>query len=367
MSNYIEYNDQMVFHPGYYLKEIVDESGLTQEDFAKRLGTTPKNLSILLKGDQSLSIDIASKLSRMLGTTIAYWLNLQQAYDEKLAEIRSDEELEKEKEVFKLIDYKYFRDYFKLPDLPRQTDKQIKHVREFLSVSSLTVLEDKNLAVNFRSYSENLSRSNTVNANVMVQIAVNQTLRKEIPKFNKKKFENAVSFALTQTKNHKSFLFELQRAFEEAGVVLVALPNLKNSGINGASKKVDGKVMLMVNDRRHYADTFWFTLFHEIGHILNGDLGVSFKGEKEDEADLYAQRALIPQEKYEAFVNENRWFDESTIVRFADSIDRDPGIVLGRLLIDEKVPLSDTVLSKRLRHTYDVVIGQYVQTYVKNT
>ena len=40
MSNYIEYNDTVAFHPGYYIKEIMDESGLTQKDFAKRLGTT---------------------------------------------------------------------------------------------------------------------------------------------------------------------------------------------------------------------------------------------------------------------------------------------------------------------------------------
>ena len=104
MSNYIECNDKIAFHPGYYLKELVEESGLTQEDYAKRLGTTPKNLSILIRGEQSLSIDIATKLSRMLGTTIAYWLNLQQAYDEKLAEIQSEEELKREREVFKLID-----------------------------------------------------------------------------------------------------------------------------------------------------------------------------------------------------------------------------------------------------------------------
>ena len=42
MNNYIEYNDKIAFHPGYYIKEIVDESGLTQEDFAKRLDTTLK-------------------------------------------------------------------------------------------------------------------------------------------------------------------------------------------------------------------------------------------------------------------------------------------------------------------------------------
>ena len=77
MGNYIEYNDTIAFHPGYYIKELVDESGLTQEDFAKRLDTTPKNLSLLIRGEQSLSMDIAMKLSRMLGTTVNYWLNLQ--------------------------------------------------------------------------------------------------------------------------------------------------------------------------------------------------------------------------------------------------------------------------------------------------
>lgn len=357
MSNYIEYNDKVAFHPGYYLKELVDESGLTQEDFAKRLGTTPKNLSILIRGEQSLSIDVATKLSRMLGTTIAYWLNLQQAYDEKLAEIQSEEELKREREVFKLIDYKYFRDHFKLPDLPRRVDEQIKCVREFLSISSLTVLEEENLAVNFRSCSDNLSRSNTVNANAMVQIGINQTIKAKIPKYNKKKFEKAVSFALTQTKNHSVFFPAIKEAFGETGVALVALPNLKNSGINGATKRVDGKIMLMVNDRRHYADTFWFTLFHEIGHILNGDLGVSFHNEAEDEADHYAQMKLIPQERYEEFIQQHSYFDEAIICQFARDIDRDPGIVLGRLLRDKLVPETDMRLKNKLRHSYNVVIS----------
>ena len=47
MSNFIEYKNRMAFHPGYYIQEFVEESGLTQKDFANRLGTTPKNLSVL--------------------------------------------------------------------------------------------------------------------------------------------------------------------------------------------------------------------------------------------------------------------------------------------------------------------------------
>ncbi len=55
MNNYIEYNDTIAFHPGYYIKEIVEESGLTQEEFAKRLDITLEDLILLIIGAQSLS------------------------------------------------------------------------------------------------------------------------------------------------------------------------------------------------------------------------------------------------------------------------------------------------------------------------
>jgi Zn-dependent peptidase ImmA (M78 family) len=119
---------------------------------------------------------------------------------------------------------------------------------------------------------------------------------------------------------------------------------------------VDGKVVLMVNDRRHYADTFWFTLFHEIGHIMNGDLGVSFRDEAEDEADHYAQMKLIPQEQYQAFIHQHHHFDETSICEFARAIDRDPGIVLGRLLRDKLVRKTDMYLKNKLRHSYKIIL-----------
>ena len=83
----VEYNDIMAFHPGYYIKEIIEEMELTQEEFAVRLGTSPKNLSELLAGKIKLSTDLASKLSIMLGTSIDVWLNLEKTFESKIAEI----------------------------------------------------------------------------------------------------------------------------------------------------------------------------------------------------------------------------------------------------------------------------------------
>lgn len=85
MSNYIEYKDEIAFHPGYYIQEIVDDSGFTLQDFAKGLGTSSEYLSALINGEQSLTYDMADQLSQLLGTNISFWLNLQQAYDARVS------------------------------------------------------------------------------------------------------------------------------------------------------------------------------------------------------------------------------------------------------------------------------------------
>lgn len=358
MSNYIEYDDKIAFHPGYYIKEIVEESGLTQEDFAKRLDTTPKNLSLLIRGEQNLSIDIAMKLSRMTGTSVSYWLNLQSAYDALIAEFKSKEELDQERKIFSYLDYKYFREYFNLPDLPRKKDEQIVQVRNFLNVSTLTVFKKPDMAVSFRSATGEMSEANIIKANIMVQIATNIALETEAPKFDKSLFEEAVRYALTLTKDHSTFYPLIKEAFCKVGVIFVILPNISGSKINGATKKVGNNIMLLVNDRRLNSDTFWFTLFHEIGHIMNGDYGISFdseSGEQEEIADKYAEDMLIPCDQYQQFIAENR-FDIQSIRRFAKRIDRDPGIVLGRLMNDGKVSYDDWSLNS-LRHKYKVKIA----------
>lgn len=111
----------------------------------------------------------------------------------------------------------------------------------------------------------------------------------------------------------------------------------------------------MVNDRRLNADSFWFTLFHEIGHIINGDFGISFEKEagiQEAAADKFAEDSLIPPEKYKQFVIK-RQFQLEDIRRFATEIERDPGIVLGRLQKEGLVAFDDWTM-KPIRHKYKV-------------
>ena len=207
----------------------------------------------------------------------------------------------------------------------------------------------------FRSSNDEMTEANIVKANIMVQIATNKALDVSAPKFNMEKFKKAIEYVLTLTTKHEDFYSGIYKAFFDAGVIFVILPNMSGSKINGATKKIKDNVVLMVNDRRLYADSFWFTLFHEIGHIINGDYGISFEKELgEEAADKYAEDSLIPPEKYQQFIKQKR-FDVQSIKSFAKQINRDPGIVLGRLQNDKKVQFNDWTM-KSLKHKYKITM-----------
>ena len=198
--------------------------------------------------------------------------------------------------------------------------------------------------VKYRSADLTIYESNIIKANIMVQIATNIALKENnIPKYDKKKLYDAIEYMLTLTNKHDTFYPLIKKALYECGINLVILPNLAGSKINGATKKINDHIMLMINDRNAYSDSFWFTLCHELGHIVNGDFGISFenqKWEKEEAADNFAKNKLIPPNLYNEFIKKNL-FTISSIKNFAREINRDFGIVLGRLQKDGFVKYGD--------------------------
>jgi len=82
----IEYKDLIAFHPGQYIGELIEDYNMTQKEFAEKLGVSPKMIRKLVKGEQSISNEIAQKLEKLTNISMKTWLNLQNAYDVKMAE-----------------------------------------------------------------------------------------------------------------------------------------------------------------------------------------------------------------------------------------------------------------------------------------
>lgn len=348
--NKIEYDNIIAFHPGYYVKDIIEDMDLTQEEFAIRLGTTPKNLSELLSGKIKLSTDLAMKLSRMLGTSVDVWINLEKSYEEKILEIENRKKLDEQIEIVKNIDYSYFTQ-FGLPNT-KNSEEKINYLCAFFMISNLSILKKKDFLINYRTGISNINEKNVINSKAWVQTAINMGKQIETKNYDSEKLEESIPKirALTVSEPNE-FVPVLKEILSDCGVSFVLLPNLKNCGINGAVKWINNdKAILALNDRRSYADTFWFSLFHEIKHIFQHKtktLIVSL--EKKDlenldekleiEADEFAKSTLIPYGDYKSFYQKGI-FTEDEITKFANSINIHPGIVVGRLQKDKLIHFS---------------------------
>ena len=87
------HNGLPAIHPGEFLRETLDELGLTQAAFANALDISPMRVSHLLKGDRPVTAELALRLGRALGQTPQYWLNLQTTYDLKMAQLEMKDSL----------------------------------------------------------------------------------------------------------------------------------------------------------------------------------------------------------------------------------------------------------------------------------
>jgi addiction module HigA family antidote len=73
-------------HPGVFLKEVLDELGISQNAFAQAIGVSPMRVSHVIKGTRPVTAELALLFGKAFGQTPSYWMNLQTSYDLKTAE-----------------------------------------------------------------------------------------------------------------------------------------------------------------------------------------------------------------------------------------------------------------------------------------
>jgi antitoxin HigA-1 len=68
-------------HPGEILKDELEELGLSQTILAKHIGVLPKTINEICRGKRGISAEMSMKLSKALGGSHQFWLNLQNNWE----------------------------------------------------------------------------------------------------------------------------------------------------------------------------------------------------------------------------------------------------------------------------------------------
>lgn len=325
--------------PGATIKEQIVDRGMTQKEFAIRMGMSEKHISKLINGDVHLTPDVAERLELVLGIPAYFWNKLEAIYQEKLVKVRRDTELEQEESVAKRYPYKDICRWLG-HEPSRKKGQEVIDLCRFFEVSRLQVLENQALTPIACRKMGDTEKSHYILLS-LAQLAKRQARDMDVAAFSKEKMKKVITEIRRLTaKISLDFKEQLIHVFKGCGVALVFLPEVRGSFLHGITFEGENhKVVLGIGLRGKDADRFWFSLFHEIAHILLGHIYQEKGISEEDEASANAMAAdlLIPRESIRKFYNE-RLFSIEKIKKFADEQGIGAGIVIGRLQHDGMIP-----------------------------
>lgn len=317
--------------PGATIKEQLINREMSQKEFASRMEMTTKHISQLINGEVRLTPDVAVRLEMVLGVPAKFWNNLESIYQEKLIKARAENEMEEDQLICHKFPYSKMAKLGWVPET-RSVNEKVFNLRKYFEVVRLGLIEEKKIpGIAYRC----LTNSENINYALLAwaQKAKLEARNIKVESISVQKLEKSVQELRKMTMNTpEEFCGDLKKILGDCGVAIVFLPYIESSFLHGATFFDGKKIVLGMTVRGKDADKFWFSLFHEIGHIILGhlDLENGTTQKDEDAANGFAANTLIPEEEFEIFVS-NKEINKETIISFANKIGVDRGIVVGRL------------------------------------
>ncbi|PSB10638.1 addiction module antidote protein, HigA family [Pleurocapsa sp. CCALA 161] len=342
--------------PGRILQRELDARAWTQKDLAEITNRPAQTINEIIKGTKQITPETARELSAALGTTAEFWTNLETNYRLNLAKKKQkEEEIERRSRLYTLapISELIKRGWIKSTE---SLDELEQSVCQFLGIKSPQ--ESTQFSVNFRKGASPESNSGACvarhsemlepehNAKIAWCKRVEQVGSKQtLGEFQLDKLTEAIPNILSCAEKEED-VAHVPQMLIDLGVHFAIVPHLNKTYLDGAAFYLGNHPVIALTLRHNRIDCFWFSLMHELGHIVAGHRGVYLdnldeleKNSEEEEANQLARNWLIDEQALNSFVVETQpKFSKKAITNFAQAQKRHPGIILGRLQHENLVP-----------------------------
>ncbi|NCC31000.1 MAG: addiction module antidote protein, HigA family [Chloroflexia bacterium] len=358
------YQPDYVSPPGETLEELLDERGMSQAELAERTGRPKKTINEIVQGKTAITPETALQFERVLGTPASFWLTREQQYREFLACQHDDEQLGQQIAWLNEVPWREMvkRDWIEACDEPIN---QLRAVLRFFGIAS---------PHQWAAVTATFRQSQAFVANEMAVatwLRQGERLAQAIAcaPYDATRFRQALQAARTLTREEPAIgLQRLPALCAPAGVAVVIVPELPQTQLCGAARWLTPtKALIQLSLRYKRDDQFWFSFFHEAGHILlhgkreayldtdkreqteHAEEVNRFVAKREEEANRFAAHLLIPPEALKSLVAQHHpTFSAAVIERLAAELGIAPSIVVGRLQREQYVPYSHFNRLKRV-------------------
>ncbi len=325
--------------PGETLEETIEDLSMGQKELALRLDMSPKTVNLIIHGKAPITHETAIGLERVTGVSAGFWLKREALYRERLARLEDAKRLEADLNWLKQFPRKEMRNANYIQS-PRMGTQQLSEVLAFLGVSSRAAWERhwKQFRAKCTIAARKSAHFETSEIALAAWIRMGELEAQKVKgnDFDLARFKVAVkeSRSLT-TLDPREFIPRMRDLCADSGVALVLVPEVPKVPWHGASWWMTArKAVIELNLRGKAEDQFWFSFFHEAGHIAKQHskktvfINDPSAGDPlEEEANDFATKLLFPEGCMEEIPLLK---SKQEMARFANRIGISPGIVAGQ-------------------------------------
>lgn len=325
---------------GDFIAEWMEDEGINAAELARRLGSSRKHVSELLSGKAPLSHEVALDLERVTGVPARLWNLYESTYRGDLARRAYDEELAAQYDQASAFPLQYLRKFGYVTASARDRAGTVRQLLEILRVADLDAFWAtwRHGSIAYRRAAT--ARNDVAKLATWLALAELETdERSEAPPFDRAGLHGLLPGlrTLTASPDPAEAVRSAIEQLHTVGVMLCFVPAVPGLGIHGATRWIGGRPLIQLSLLWKSDDQLWFTLFHELGHVLlHGDKDLYISGDHttaEDEANTWASDLLIPP-AIAASLPRGR--DISAVQAIAADLGIAPSIVLGRVQRETK-------------------------------
>lgn len=354
---------QWFSRPGVTVARLMDARGYTVADVATKTGRDQNYVRGLLSGATSIDEPIAVELSGVLGGSAAFWMTRQRQYEQSLLNAAGAVGRDDASAWIASLPTKQMREEGWISPSKNQTETT-KELLSFFDVASPDEWRERYAAFanSFAFRTSPTFASKIGGLAAWLRRGEIEAQAQSCKPFDRPALRDALPElrALTRSKTPKKFIPRLREVCAECGVAVVFVKAPSGCRASGASRFLaPEKAMIILSFRYLSDDHFWFTVFHEAGHLLLHDPGETFiDGEdsdldpREDEANNFSGGVLVPFDRFEEMLELPNRAD--ALIRFAVSVGTSPGVIAGQMQYHRRLGPNQFNGLKR-RYTWDEI------------
>jgi HTH-type transcriptional regulator/antitoxin HigA len=347
--------------PGRILIRELEARGWTQADLAEITGRPIQTINEIIQAKKKITPETAIQLAEVFGTSAEFWANLETNYRLHLArKEQQGRDIARKSKLYRLAPVSELikRGWIRASDSIQELEEQLC---DFFGITSID--EFPKLAINFRCAQDR--DPGQVAQLTWAKRVENLAKQQNVGSFDRGELQSAIPDILECAAIAED-VAKVPDMLLSLGIHFTIVPHLTKTYLDGAAFYLDGHPVIALTLRYDRIDSFWFTLMHELGHIVAGHQGSYLDNlenleanAEEIEANQLAADWLIDASALQGFVNKTSpRFSRKAIETFAKTQARHPGIILGRLHHEEIVPYQN------LRRSLLVTVSPFLEQWI---